>query len=383
LHHEQARHDASSDRPPTSGGRLGSPAAGSGTPDELIPRLRPPTPSGLSGLAPAGTSAGSFILRRFRQLARSNETLRHELARCCDRLNVVLEISQSPSAFDDPAAMETALLSRYARTLDATALLLDHDGCCAQVRLGETEDSSLVLVPGHIRARLDPEIDVLASLRYELSGAKERVKLAKIEEQPGFMGLGKYEVDIYYETVKRQINSTKKKLKKKQEERELHRIRRAELGFSSISLAGYTNAGKSSLFNVLTEESVPVDNALFTTLSTTTRAVEFSKRKVLLTDTVGFIDRLPLKLIKAFHSTLEETINKANWSNRNPDYNRTQQNRFARKRRTSTQNRIFERTSAKSYSSFNVTGNQHNNVEAGDFSIPCGFCSCILFRENK
>lgn len=148
----------------------------------------------------------------------------------------------------------------------------------------------------------------LASLRYELSKAKERVKLARMEEQPGFMGLGKYEVDVYYETVKRNIGFIKEKLQKKQEERELHRVRRAELGFSSISLAGYTNAGKSSLFNLLTEEAVPVDNAVFTTLSTTTRAVEFSKRKVLLTDTVGFIDRLPLKLVKAFHSTLEETI---------------------------------------------------------------------------
>jgi len=148
----------------------------------------------------------------------------------------------------------------------------------------------------------------LATLRYELSRAKERVKLAKIEEQPGFGGLGKYEVDVYYETVKRQIHSTKEKLKKKQEERQLHRVRRTELGFSSISLAGYTNAGKSSLFNVLAGEDVTVDNALFTTLSTTTRAVEFNKRKVLLTDTVGFIDHLPLKLVKAFHSTLEETI---------------------------------------------------------------------------
>jgi len=148
----------------------------------------------------------------------------------------------------------------------------------------------------------------LASLRYELSRAKERVKLARMEEQPGFMGLGKYEVDLYFEAVKRQISSVKDKLEKKREERELHRIRRDELGFSSISLAGYTNAGKSSLFNLLTEETVPVDDALFTTLSTTTRAVQFSKRKVLLTDTVGFIDRLPLKLVKAFHSTLEETI---------------------------------------------------------------------------
>ena len=148
----------------------------------------------------------------------------------------------------------------------------------------------------------------LASLRYELSKAKERVRLARMEEQPGFMGLGKYEVDVYFETVKRQIISTRDKLKKKQEERSLHRVRRSELGFSSISLAGYTNAGKSSLFNLLTLETVPVDNAPFTTLSTKTRNIHLSKRKILLTDTVGFIDRLPLQLVKAFHSTLEETI---------------------------------------------------------------------------
>jgi len=148
----------------------------------------------------------------------------------------------------------------------------------------------------------------LAKLRYELSRAKERVRLARMEEQPGFMGLGKYEVDLYYETVKRRIRSIQDKLTNKQKKRRLHRIRRTELGFSSISLAGYTNAGKSSLFNILVEEVVPVDQSLFTTLSTTTRAVRLSKRDVLLTDTVGFIDRLPLKLIQAFRSTLEETI---------------------------------------------------------------------------
>ena len=148
----------------------------------------------------------------------------------------------------------------------------------------------------------------LAGLRYALSGIKERIKLAKMEEQPGFGGMGKYEIDVYYEGVKHQISAVKEKLKKKQEERKLHRVRRTDLGFATISLAGYTNAGKSSLFNLLTEETVPVDDALFTTLSTTTRAVEFSKRKVLLTDTVGFINRLPLKLIKAFHSTLEEMV---------------------------------------------------------------------------
>ncbi len=148
----------------------------------------------------------------------------------------------------------------------------------------------------------------LAKLRYDLAQAKERVRLAKKGEQPGFGGLGAYDVDVYYESVKREVHAIRRKLKKIRGKRVLHRERRAELGFSSISLAGYTKAGKSSLFNALTDAEVPVDTALFTTLSTTTRLVEISRKKFLLTDTVGFIDRLPLTLIEAFHSTLEETI---------------------------------------------------------------------------
>jgi GTP-binding protein HflX len=148
----------------------------------------------------------------------------------------------------------------------------------------------------------------LATLRNELRHAKEKVRLSKGSEQPGFMGLGAYEADVYRDAIKRQVQTITKKLAKVREKRVLQRERRTELGFLTISLAGYTNAGKSSLFNALTEDTVRVDNALFTTLSTTTRMVEFSNRKFLLTDTVGFIDRLPLSLIEAFHSTLEETI---------------------------------------------------------------------------
>ncbi len=148
----------------------------------------------------------------------------------------------------------------------------------------------------------------LAKLRYELPRAKEKVKLARMSEQPGFMGLGKYEVDLYYETVRRGIHYIEEKLKKIRKKRRLHRARRLELGFSSVSLAGYTNAGKSLLFNALAEETASVDTGLFTTLSTTTRVVNISKKKILLTDTVGFIDRLPLTLIEAFQSTLEETM---------------------------------------------------------------------------
>lgn len=148
----------------------------------------------------------------------------------------------------------------------------------------------------------------LAKLRHDLARAKDMVRLSKKGEQPGFMGLGAFEADVYYESVKKEVHTIRKKLKKTSGKRVLHRERRTELEFSSISLAGYTKAGKSSLFNVLTEAEVPVDSALFTTLSTTTRLMEISKRKFLLTDTVGFIDRLPLGLIEAFHSTLEETI---------------------------------------------------------------------------
>lgn len=148
----------------------------------------------------------------------------------------------------------------------------------------------------------------LAKLQYDLTQAKERVRLAMKAEQPGFMGLGSYEVDVYYESVKREVHAIRRKLRKIRGKRVLHRERRTELGFSTISLAGYTHSGKSSLFNAFTEEKARVETTLFTTLSTTTRLVEFSKRKFLLTDTVGFIDRLPLTLIEAFHSTLEETI---------------------------------------------------------------------------
>ena len=148
----------------------------------------------------------------------------------------------------------------------------------------------------------------LARLRYELPRAKAKVKLAMKGEQPGFMGLGKYEVQIYYDSVRRQIHHIQGKLKTVGKKRSLHRKRRTELGYSTISLAGYTNAGKSSVFRALAKEEARIGEGLFTTLSTTTRAVSLFNKKVLLTDTVGFIDRLPLTLIEAFHSTLEETV---------------------------------------------------------------------------
>ena len=148
----------------------------------------------------------------------------------------------------------------------------------------------------------------LATLRNELKHAREKVRLSKGSEQPGFMGLGAYEADVYKDAIKLQVQTIIKKLASIRKKRVLQRERRTELGFLTISLAGYTSAGKSTLFNALTKETARVDKQLFTTLSTQTRIIEFSNRKFLITDTVGFIDRLPLGLIEAFHSTLEETI---------------------------------------------------------------------------
>jgi len=156
---------------------------------------------------------------------------------------------------------------------------------------------------------LEAELQIeLARLNYELSRAKEKVRLARLSEQPGFLGLGRYEVDLYYETIKRRIYRIKRRLKQIRKRRLLHRSRRIELGFSLISLAGYTNSGKSTLFNTLTKENVTTDQGLFTTLSTKTRAIALSRKRALLTDTVGFIDKLPITLVEAFKSTLEETI---------------------------------------------------------------------------
>ena len=148
----------------------------------------------------------------------------------------------------------------------------------------------------------------LAVLQNELKHARQKVRLSKGSEQPGFMGLGAYEADVYRDAIKLQVQTIRKKLARIREKRVLQRERRTELGFLTVSLAGYTSAGKSTLFNALTQEDALVDRQLFTTLSTQTRMIEFSNRKFLLTDTVGFIDRLPISLIEAFHSTLEETI---------------------------------------------------------------------------
>ncbi len=152
------------------------------------------------------------------------------------------------------------------------------------------------------RSKLQVE---LARLRYEVPRARAIVSLVRKEERAGFMGLGDYE-DAYEQDLKKRIARIENELESAEKDDESLRAFRHRKGFSLISLAGYTNAGKSTLFNAIVNESVEAKDMLFTTLVPTTRALDLGGRKALLTDTVGFIENLPHWLVDAFKSTLDE-----------------------------------------------------------------------------
>lgn len=151
------------------------------------------------------------------------------------------------------------------------------------------------------RSKLQVE---LARLTYELPNAKMLVSLSKKEEKAGFGGLGDYE-DSYEYDLKRRISRIRNELKKADTEEESRRLYRHKMGFLLLSLAGYTNAGKSTLFNLLAHEKNKVADMLFTTLVPKTRLLQIGRQKLLITDTVGFIEDLPHFLVDAFKSTLD------------------------------------------------------------------------------
>jgi len=165
VHEQPARPDASWALTPAEGSRLGS-----ATERPTLTGRSPakPVPTALAGLTGHGASDSPYlgpVIRQFQRLAEANESLRHELSLCHDRLNVVLEISENFSSFEDPAAIEAALLSRYAATLDAAALLLDRGGRCREVPVGRGKTGALASAPDRVRARLASEIDVVRRTR--------------------------------------------------------------------------------------------------------------------------------------------------------------------------------------------------------------------------
>jgi GTP-binding protein HflX len=166
---------------------------------------------------------------------------------------------------------------------------------------------------GSRKAQLQVE---LAELQYELPRADAKVNLANRDERPGFMGLGEYD-EKRKTDIKDRISRIRDELDGLGERDEAWRRERRDSGFELVALAGYTNAGKSTLMRSLadveeTSDHPDVDdtaesrNELFTTLDTTTRRMEVPGRDVLLSDTVGFISDLPHWLVQSFESTLDE-----------------------------------------------------------------------------
>jgi len=146
----------------------------------------------------------------------------------------------------------------------------------------------------------------LAELSYELPRAKDKVRMAKRGEQPGFFGLGKYEVEVYMRMMKARMSTLRRKVEEVRSRRVIFRQHRERIGIPTLAITGYTGSGKTTLFNRLSGESKEVDAGVFTTLSPTTRGIIVDNAKLLVSDTVGFISRLPTYMIEAFKSTLEE-----------------------------------------------------------------------------
>ncbi len=148
----------------------------------------------------------------------------------------------------------------------------------------------------------------LAELRYEMPRARDVVRYSVKGERAGFSGMGESAVDVKFRALKHRMVTVRQKLASARSNRTVQRKERMKLGDPLVSFAGYTSSGKTTLFNRLASETKEESPNLFTTLTTTTRAISIpgSKRKVILSDTVGFISRLPTYLVESFKSTLEE-----------------------------------------------------------------------------
>ena len=146
----------------------------------------------------------------------------------------------------------------------------------------------------------------LATLKYEIPLVREWIHQSKTGEHPGFRTGGEFQVSQYLDSINNRCVKIEGMLDKIKKTRRHRRENKRSDGRFFSSLAGYTNAGKTSLLNILSNETCEVENKFFTTLSTRTRRIYAKNLPVLMTDTIGFIQFLPPYLVKAFRSTLEE-----------------------------------------------------------------------------
>jgi GTPase len=149
----------------------------------------------------------------------------------------------------------------------------------------------------------------LAQLDYNLPRMRGMWQhLERLGGGVGTRGPGESQLESDRRMARQRINLLRRKLKDLGKQRATRRKERTRSETPTVALAGYTNVGKSTLLNALTGSDVSVENQLFHTLDPTTRGFEYDGRRYLVTDTVGFIRRLPHQLVEGFASTLEETL---------------------------------------------------------------------------
>jgi GTPase len=149
----------------------------------------------------------------------------------------------------------------------------------------------------------------LAQLEYNLPRMRGLWQhLERLGGGIGTRGPGETQLETDRRLARRRISQLKRRLKELERRRDTQRKARRRAETPVVALAGYTNAGKSTLLNALTDAAVSVDDRLFETLDPTTRGFTQDGRRYLVTDTVGFIRRLPHQLVEGFAATLEETL---------------------------------------------------------------------------
>lgn len=176
-----------------------------------------------------------------------------------------------------------------AKVLDRTQLILDIFASRARTREG----------------KLQVELAQLDYLLPRLAG--RGVEMSRLGGGIGTRGPGETQLETDRRRIARRMRKVERDLEAVRHGRGVQRSKRASVPLATATLVGYTNAGKSTLFNALTQAGVLADDRLFATLDPTVRALPLpSRRKALLSDTVGFIRNLPVSLVKAFRATLEE-----------------------------------------------------------------------------
>jgi GTP-binding protein HflX len=184
-------------------------------------------------------------------------------------------------------ALESAL---KARVVDRTQLILD-------------------IFAQHARSAEGKLQVELAQLEYNLPRMRGMWQhLERLGGGVGTRGPGESQLETDRRIARTRISLLKRRLRELRSQRSTRRKERLRTSAPTIALAGYTNVGKSTLLNALTGAEASVDDRLFETLDPTTRAVEHDGKRYLVTDTVGFIRRLPTQLVEGFAATLEETL---------------------------------------------------------------------------